>query len=93
MFRQGFLVAVSNPKGILFFAAFLPQFMVAEATFLAQLAVLGGTFVVIEAVYELLLASFAQRIAPWLARCGRWFNRVTGGTFMAMGAALAAASR
>ena len=93
MFQQGFIVAISNPKGILFFAAFLPQFMVAEASFLSQFIVFGGTFVLIEIVYELVLASFAQRISPWLSRYGRWFNRITGGTFVGMGAALAAASR
>jgi threonine/homoserine/homoserine lactone efflux protein len=93
MFRQGFLVAVSNPKGLIFFAAFLPQFMVPGAGFLAQLLVFGGTFVVVEIVYELTLAGVAQRIAPWLARCGRWFNRLTGGAFVGIGAMLATASR
>jgi len=93
MFRQGFTVAVSNPKGILFFAAFLPQFMLAGASFWTQLAIFGGTFVLVETAYELFLASFAQRISPWLSHCGRWFNRITGGTFVGMGAVLAAATR
>lgn len=93
MFRQGFLVAVSNPKGLIFFAAFLPQFMVPDAGFLMQLLVFGGTFVAVEIVYELTLAGVAERIAPWLARCGRWFNRVTGAAFVGIGAALATASR
>ncbi len=93
MFQQGFLVAVSNPKGLLFFAAFLPQFMVAGSPFLLQLAVFGGTFVLVEVVYELLLARFAQRIAPWLARSGRWFNRITGGAFVGIGSVLASASK
>lgn len=93
MFRQGFLVAVSNPKGLIFFAAFLPQFMVPGASFMLQLLVFGGTFVAVEIVYELTLAGVAQRIAPWLGRCGRWFNRVTGAAFVGIGAALATASR
>lgn len=93
MFQQGFLVAISNPKGLLFFAAFLPQFMVPGMSFLSHLAILGGTFVVIEVVYELLLAGLAQRIAPFLARHGRWFNRLTGGAFVGIGAALTTASR
>ena len=93
MFNQGFLVAVSNPKGIIFFAAFLPQFIVPGVPFLTQLAIFGGTFVVVEVVYELLLAGLAQRIAPWLARYGRWFNRIAGGTFVGIGAALTTASR
>ncbi len=93
MFNQGFLVAVSNPKALIFFAAFLPQFMVPGAPFALQLAIFGGTFVIVEIVYELLLAGMAQRIAPWLTRHGRWFNRAAGATFVGIGAALTTASR
>ncbi len=93
MFNQGFLVAVSNPKGLIFFAAFLPQFMVPETPFALQLLVFGGTFVAVEVLYELLLAGLAQRIAPWLARHGRWFNRAAGGAFVGIGAVLTTASR
>ncbi len=88
LFCEGFLVAVSNPKGLLFFAAFLPQFMVPHTSFILQLMVFGGTFVVVEIVYELFLAGFAQRIKPLLVRNGKWFNRITGGMFIGIGAAL-----
>jgi threonine/homoserine/homoserine lactone efflux protein len=90
---EGFLVAVSNPKGIIFFAAFLPQFMVPGVSYLSQLLILGGTFVVVEFFYEMMLAGLAHRIAPWLKRHGRSFNRVTGGMFVGIGALLAAAHR
>ena len=93
MFRQGFLVAVSNPKALIFFAAFLPQFIVPGVPYIVQLAVLGGTFAIVEFLYELLLASLAHRIAPWLARHGRWFNRAAGGTFVGLGAALTSVNR
>lgn len=93
LFSQGFLVAVSNPKGLIFFAAFLPQFMVAGMPFPVQLAIFGGTFVIVEVVYELLLAQAAQKIAPWLARHGRWFNRVTGGMFVGIGITMTTISR
>jgi homoserine/homoserine lactone efflux protein len=93
LFAQGFLVAVSNPKALIFFAAFLPQFMVPGAQYLQQLAVLGGTFAVVEFVYELVLAGMAQKIAPWLARHGRWFNRITGSCFVGIGGMLATAQR
>jgi threonine/homoserine/homoserine lactone efflux protein len=93
MFNQGFLVAASNPKGLIFFAAFLPQFIVPGTSFASQLLVFGGTFVVVEVLYELMLAGLAQRIAPWLARHGRWFNRIAGGTFVGIGAALTTAGR
>ena len=93
LFRQGFLVAVSNPKALVFFAAFLPQFIVPGLPYWMQLAVLGGTFVVVEILYELMLAGLAQRIAPWLTRHGRLFNRIAGGTFVGMGVVLAGAHR
>lgn len=93
MFNQGFLVAVSNPKALIFFAAFLPQFMVPGISFAVQLAIFGGTFVIVEVLYELLLAVMAERIAPWLTRHGRWFNRAAGATFVGIGAALTTASR
>ena len=93
LFTQGFLVAATNPKAAIFFAAFLPQFMVPGVSFWTQLAVLGGTFAVVEFVYELVLAGMAQRIAPWIGRNGRWFNRITGTTFVGIGGVLATASR
>ncbi|HYD69516.1 LysE family translocator [Azospirillum sp.] len=93
LFTQGFLVAATNPKALIFFAAFLPQFMVPGVSFWVQFAVLGGTFAAVEFVYELVLAGMAQRIAPWLSRHGRWFNRITGSMFVGIGGVLAGASR
>jgi homoserine/homoserine lactone efflux protein len=93
LFSEGFLVAVTNPKALIFFAAFLPQFMVPGMPFLAQLLLLGGTFVIVEIVYELGLVALAHRAAPWLARHGRLFNRITGATFVGIGAALATSQR
>ncbi|HVL55164.1 MAG TPA: LysE family translocator [Burkholderiaceae bacterium] len=93
LFAQGFLVAVSNPKALIFFAAFLPQFMTPGAPLWLQFVVLGGTFAAIEFVYELMLAGAAQRLAPWIARHGRWFNRATGCTFIGIGGLLTTASR
>ncbi len=93
LFVQGFLVAVSNPKALIFFAAFLPQFMMPGAPYWFQLLTLGGTFAVVEFLYELVLAGTAQRIAPWLGRHGRWFNRITGCTFAGIGGLLATANR
>ena len=93
LFTQGFLVAVSNPKALIFFAAFLPQFMVQGASYWLQLVVLGGTFAVVEFCYELVLAGMAQKIAPWLTHHGRWFNRIAGATFIGIGGLLATANR
>lgn len=88
MLRQGALSAVTNPKGLLFFAAFLPQFLDPERNLLVQFMVMAGTFALVEIVTEFALASAAHRLRPWLRRVGSRFNRVCGGAFVAIGAAL-----
>ena len=88
LFRQGALSAMTNPKGILFFAAFLPQFIDPARSLLLQFAIMAGTFAGIEVVTEFVIASTANRIRPWLQRSGKRFNRACGGIFVAIGAAL-----
>jgi threonine/homoserine/homoserine lactone efflux protein len=88
LFRQGALAALTNPKGILFFVAFLPQFIDPTISLITQFVVMAATFVVIEFIYEYVVASAANRIKPWLARFGKNVNRVFGGIFMAIGIAL-----
>jgi threonine/homoserine/homoserine lactone efflux protein len=93
LFVQGFVVATSNPKVIVFFAAFLPQFIDPDAPTGQQFVVMAATFAVVEFAVEAVLASLAQRLAPWLAEKGRLFNRISGGTFIGAGTLLAAAQR
>ncbi|MDM7462429.1 MAG: LysE family transporter [Tepidimonas taiwanensis] len=88
MARQGLLSAVTNPKGLLFFAAFLPQFIDPHRSLWGQFVIMVGTFAAIEVATEVLIASTASRLTPWLRRVGRRFNQACGGVFMAVGAAL-----
>ena len=88
MFRQGALSALTNPKGLLFFAAFLPQFVDPARSLVVQFVVMAGTFAVIEVATELFIASMANCISPWLRRVGRRFNHACGGVFVAIGVAL-----
>jgi threonine/homoserine/homoserine lactone efflux protein len=88
LFRQGALAAISNPKVILFFAAFLPQFIDPTRSLLIQFVVLAGTFAVVEFSIELVVASLANRISTWLTRVGRRFNQTCGAAFIAIGVAL-----
>lgn len=88
LFRQGLLSALTNPKGLLFFAAFLPQFIDPARSLVVQFVVMAGTFGAVEFATELLIAGAAHRIRPWLQRVGRRFNRVCGGLFIAIGIAL-----
>ena len=88
LFRQGALSAATNPKGILFFAAFLPQFIDPARSLVMQFLIMAGTFAGIEVVTEFLIASMAHRIRPWLERSGKRFNQACGGIFIAIGVAL-----
>ena len=88
MFRQGLLTAASNPKALLFYGAFLPQFIDPARDLLTQFIVMATVFVAVEILVEYLLALLAHHIRPWLERAGRNFNRVCGGLFAAMGLAL-----
>ena len=88
VFRQGLLAAVTNPKGILFFVAFLPQFLVTDSPLLLQFAVMTLTFVGIEIITETLIALGSEKVQPFLARFGKRVNQVFGGVFVAIGIAL-----
>ncbi|MDP3814840.1 LysE family translocator [Pseudomonas sp.] len=88
LLRQGLLSALSNPKVILFFGAFLPQFLDPHADLWLQFAIMALTFALVEGGVEYLLARLAHRIRPWLQRSGKGFNRCCGGLFALMGAAL-----
>jgi threonine/homoserine/homoserine lactone efflux protein len=91
LFRNGFLVASSNPKSILFAAALLPQFLDASRPTLPQFGVLVATFAVIEVSWYLLYAGLGTRIGATLKNrsVAKAFNRLTGGLFAGFGAMMA----
>ena len=71
IFRQGFVVALLNPKTALFFAAFLPQFIDPAASPLLQSMFLGLLFVVIAVTTDSLYVLIAGAVYPALTRRGR----------------------
>lgn len=88
IFRDGFLVALLNPKTAIFFAAFLPQFMSAGASPILQSVVLGSLFVAIAAVTDTAYALAAGAIAPVLGRArgvGALGRYLTGAAFIGLG--------
>ena len=90
LFAQGLWIVVMNPKAVIFFAAFLPQFYVPQHGLAPQFLAMAGTFVGIEVVVEVLLAAFASKVAAHMtSKTGtRMFNRATGGVFVLAGAYL-----
>jgi threonine/homoserine/homoserine lactone efflux protein len=91
LYRQGLLVAASNPKAILFAAAFFPQFLDPAAPKLPQFAILLATFAVIEISWYLVYALGGHKLSHYLRRASvmRVFNRVTGGVFIGFAALMA----
>ena len=80
LFLNTYTVTALNPKGIIFFVAFLPQFLRPEGNVNAQLWTFAVTFVVLAAVNATLYAMFAASARRLLAsaRAQRRFNRVGG---------------
>lgn len=93
IYRQAFLVAASNPKAILFAAAFFPQFIHADTPQFPQFAILLATFTVIEVGWYLVYAVSGKRLSVYLQRATvmRAFNRLTGGVFIGFAALMATA--
>ncbi|MET1078907.1 MAG: LysE family translocator [Pseudomonas sp.] len=88
LFRQGLVSALSNPKALLLFTAFISPFLDPHRSIIAQTAAIALTYAVVEFVVEYMVASAAHRVRPWLARTGRRFNKVCGGFFVVFGLAL-----
>ena len=86
-------MAASNPKAILFAAAFFPQFIQPGAPQLPQFAILLVTFSVIEVSWYGVYALSGKRLSVYLRRASvlRWFNRVTGGVFIGFAGVMALA--
>ncbi len=68
IFKEGFLVALLNPKTTIFFAAFLPQFVDPEAAPMFQSMALGALFVAIAAATDTAYALAAGAMMPVFAR-------------------------
>jgi threonine/homoserine/homoserine lactone efflux protein len=90
LFRGGFLVGISNPKLLIFAAAFFPQFITPSASWMPQFAVLVATFLAVESFFYVSYALGGRRLAAQLMR-GAWrrrFNRVSAVIFAGFGCAL-----
>lgn len=88
LFGRAFVLGASNPKDILFFAAFLPQFLSAEQAFLPQLLTMIATWTVLDLLCKLAYGLGAHGAARYL-RSGSgqsWFNRTSAALFGGAGA-------
>ena len=89
-FLQGLLVLLSNPKVLVFFGAFIPQFMDMSKDHVSQISLLGVTFMVIAGITDAMYALLSGRArAIFSARRTRLLSRVSGGFMIGGGIWLA----
>ncbi|MBN9091602.1 MAG: LysE family translocator [Reyranella sp.] len=89
-FRGGFLVGISNPKLLVFAAAFFPQFITKSAPWIPQFGLLVATFLMVEACAYVTVASSARGLSRYLVQAvwQRRLNRLSGAIFAGFGVAL-----
>jgi homoserine/homoserine lactone efflux protein len=91
IFMRGFLVNITNPKGIVFFAAIFPQFIDVARPLPTQYLILGATTLVTDLAIMVGYIALAARVFRAMREPAhlRWVNRTLGGAFVAAGVALA----
>jgi homoserine/homoserine lactone efflux protein len=92
---RGFLVNATNPKGLVFFLAVLPQFVVPTVALLPQYLAIGVTMVGVDLVVMGLYAALASRLLKWMhtPRQQTTVNRVFSGLFAAAAVVLSLVRR
>ncbi|WP_116137236.1 LysE family translocator [Trinickia diaoshuihuensis] len=97
LYLQGFWTNVLNPKVVLFFVSFFPQFVSAESDHKAfAFLTLGGVFIAMSVVWCLFLAWVASGVTRRLGgrpSVKKWLDRVVGSAFVGLGLRLAAVHR
>lgn len=90
-FREGFLSNVLNPKTIIFYMAFLPQFIDPVHKPLGQALVVAATHFTVAMIYQCLLASMIDKSRNWLEnpKVGKIFDSLTGSVMIYIGTRLA----
>jgi homoserine/homoserine lactone efflux protein len=95
VFMRGFWVNITNPKGIIFFAAVLPQFIDVARPQAPQYAIFAATTFAVDLVVMMVYTALAARVLRVMRDPAklRWINRTLGGAFIAAGVALASFRR
>lgn len=89
IFRKSLLAALTNPKGYLFFTAFLPQFLNPAAPLAPQYFTLALIFIAIDVAVMTAYAGLGVKAMQFLSRTGAlWLDRTCGGLLIALAAAL-----
>jgi len=94
-FKRGFLIGITNPKTLLFYAAFFPQFIDPTLSTTVQLSIMCPLFVVIAGAIDSCYALGASNAKKWLThpKAKRITDRISGTLLIAAGVGLAATKR
>jgi homoserine/homoserine lactone efflux protein len=92
---RGFLVNATNPKGLVFFLAVLPQFVVPTAPLMPQYLAIGATMVAVDLIVMGLYTALSVRLLRWMhtPRKQSMVNRVFSGLFATAAVVLALVRR
>lgn len=88
IFTRALLVSLSNPKTLLFYGAFFPQFLDPARPVLPQVILLSATFLVLAVLVDGSWALIAGKAQFLLAAHGRWRNRISGMLLLGAGLGL-----
>lgn len=91
IYGRGLLVALTNPKTLLFYGAFFPQFVTPNDVLAHQLILLSATCLLVAVVIDSGWALLAARVRGLVAARGRLRNRLSGGLLIGAGVGLALA--
>lgn len=89
IFLRAAMVSVTNPKTLLFYAAFFPQFLAPDRPVAPQLLTLAGLYLVIALVLDSLWAMIASQIRRVIGRRAGLINRASGAVLISAGLGLA----
>lgn len=84
-FWQGFFVLIVNPKALLFYGAFIPQFIDTSGSIFTQTIVYGGVFMVVAGILDSIYALLAGRAGELISKNRVVLAERAGGTMMVLG--------
>jgi homoserine/homoserine lactone efflux protein len=87
LWLNSFIIAVSNPKGLIYFGALFPQFITYHQPLIIQFSLLTLTFLITDLLWMLAYAAAGQKIMGWLTKPTHQtlFNIITGAMLIAAG--------
>lgn len=93
LYLSGFLVAAGNPKAIVFFSAFFPQFIDPTQSLFSQMLIMCPTMAILDFSWVMFYALSANRCLGFMQQCPHFFNRIGGGALVGASALLALSTR